>query len=243
MKTRGTKRASIVEEMDESEIKKPLRKLKPNKDDELYDDSEDDFDDESDLESSEEEKPKKRNTKRGSKKPQSKKEPAEVGGGKKTKARKMSIEPEKEEKGKSKPKKSGPSKESKKSQAADSNPGSRNASSTKKISNKNLLQQEEERTVKSNLLFMMTHLKDKNEKGISVNSLLKYMKSNKIQDANSKIVIDEEVSERMLLHLLKQIEKERKVPKDELVINDEELEAFVMKNKKFHTNLVHRIFK
>ena len=108
----------------------------------------------------------------------------------------------------------------------------------------NLIRDEQRKTLEEMIDFFMAYLKDKNEPGITLNSLLKFMKTNSIQGKDRKMEIDENIAERMLLHLLRILGITPKYSKpEELVITQEQLRNFVMLEAGFHFRVMKQVLK
>ena len=83
--------------------------------------------------------------------------------------------------------------------------------------------------------FFFSHLRDKNSKGMTVNSLVKFLKTNGIQTKDRRLEIDDELALRLIRYLLKCTNISKKgVKQEDLFIAEEEMEAFVGSQRKFH---------
>lgn len=120
-------------------------------------------------------------------------------------------------------------------------PKDRNSSSNKAV-HKQLFKEEDNRSLKEMTGFFFSYLRDKNAKGMTVNSLVKYMKTNSIQNKDRKLEIDDELALRMIRYLVKSSELNKKgVKPEDLYIEEGELEQFVGFQRKFHLGMMKRI--
>lgn len=120
-------------------------------------------------------------------------------------------------------------------------PKDRNSSSNKAV-HKQLFKEEDNRSLKEMTGFFFSYLRDKNAKGMTINSLVKYMKTNSIQNKDRKLEIDDELALRMIRYLVKSSELNKKgVKPEDLYIEEGELEEFVGFQRKFHLGMMKRI--
>ena len=115
----------------------------------------------------------------------------------------------------------------------------------KKELNYSSFQVQESEDLKNMTSFFLSYTKDKNAPGLSIHSILKFMKTSNIQQGKErKFTPDEELTTRMILHLKKKIGKdESKTKPDDLLVTEEELGAYVQSQRKYHLSLMKRIFK
>lgn len=121
-------------------------------------------------------------------------------------------------------------------------PKAPNSSSNKAV-HRQLFNEEDSRSLKEMTGFFFSYLRDKNSKGMTVNSLVKYMKTNGIQTKDRKLEIDDELALRMIKYLVKtgEIDK-RGVKTDDIYVDENELEQFICTQRRFHLTTMKRIF-
>lgn len=114
----------------------------------------------------------------------------------------------------------------------------------KKELNHSTFQEQEVESMKGMNSFFFSYLNDKNAAGLTVHSLLKYLKTNQIHNKEKKFDLDEDLTSRMIVHLKKKLGKDESGKKrDELVVTEEELLKYVVHQRKFHVNMMNKILK